>query len=278
MHMSALGAQAEVPVIGQGTWQMEHDDDAVRALREGLDLGLTHIDTAEMYGRGAVETLVGQAIAGRRDQVFLVSKVMPGNASRAGTLAACERSLRALNTDRLDLYLLHWPGAEPLEETFAAFEALQADGKIAAYGVSNFDAEELASAVALAGPGRIACNQVLYHPGERAIEHALLPACRRLRVPLVAYSPLGQGRLPGPRQPGGRELADIAVRRGVTVQQVALRFVLRHPEVFAIPKASRVAHVRDNAAAGEWALDSAEIALLEAALPPPSRRRGIPML
>lgn len=265
--------------IGQGTWEMEHDDDPVTALRRGLDLGLTHIDTAEMYGNGAVERIVGEAIRGRREEVFLVSKVLPYNASLDGTLAACERSLRHLQTDCLDLYLLHWPGSHPLDETFEAFDQLQRAGRIRAFGVSNFDDAELAEAVAVAGPGRIACNQVLYHPGERTIERRLMPAAARLGVPIVAYSPLGNGRLPSPGSPGGKALATIATARGVSIHQVALRFVLRDGGVaFAIPKAGRAAHVADNAATDAWALEPDEVAALEAALPAPAGGRGIPML
>ena len=268
----------EVPRIGQGSWQMEHDTEAVTALQRGLDLGLTHIDTAEMYGEGEVEQLVGETIAGRRDEVFLVSKVYPWNAGRESALAACERSLRRLGTDRLDAYLLHWPGSEPLEDTFEAFERLRRDGKVLSYGVSNFDVPELEQALAIAGAGNIACNQVLYHAGERAVENAVLPWCVRHDIPVVAYSPLGNGSMPAPDSSAGRGLAEVATRRGVSVAQVALRFVLRLPGVWAIPKASRPAHVEDNAAALEWALDKDEIALLERACPPSTRRHGIPML
>lgn len=175
----------EVATIGQGTWNIEGADakTAIAALRRGLDLGMTHIDTAEMYGSGAAETLVGEAIAGRRDEVFLVSKVLPHNASRNGTIAACERSLKRLKTDRLDCYLLHWRGSHPLADTVAAFEQLSADGKILSWGVSNFDVDDLDEVHEIAGAGRLACNQVLYHLRERAIEHAVIPWCERTASP-----------------------------------------------------------------------------------------------
>src|SRR5690606_15886707 len=191
-HLFGAGGPT-LGVIGQGTWYLDEAQraEALAALRAGLDHGLTHIDTAEMYGDGAAEELVGEAIAGRRDEVFLVSKVLPHNASRRGTIAACERSLKRLGTDRLDAYLLHWPGDHALEDTFAAFDELQRTGKILRWGVSNFDVPDLQEALAIAGPGRIACNQVLYHLQERAVEHAVLPWCERNDVTLVAYSPFG---------------------------------------------------------------------------------------
>ena len=202
----------EVPVIGQGTWYIEDGErrTVIAALRRGLDLGATHIDTAEMYGSGAAEEIVGEAIAGRRNQVFLVSKVLPSNASRRGTIAACERSLAHLKTDRLDCYLLHWPGNHPLEETIAAFEQLQGQGKIMSWGVSNFDVSELEEAYNIAGEGRLTCNQVLYHLKERAIEHAVIPWCESHGVAVVAYSPYGHGDFPAPGSAGGRLLQAIA--------------------------------------------------------------------
>lgn len=276
----------DVSVVGQGTWMMERERPAaVRALRAGLDLGATHVDTAEMYGDGKVEELVGEAIAGRRDEVFLVSKVLPQNASRAGTRAACEASLRRLRTTRLDLLLLHWPGCHPLGETIAAFEALVAEGSIAAWGLSNCDEDELAEAQSIAGPGRIACNQVLYHLRERAVEHAVVPFCAEHGIALVAYSPYGQaGGFPDPASPGGRVLAEVAAAAGadagreVSPRQVALAFLLRHAHAFVIPKAARAAHVAENAAAHELVLDAAALARLEAAFPRGRRRRGVPML
>jgi diketogulonate reductase-like aldo/keto reductase len=242
---------ARVPALGQGTWNLERADraSALAALRRGLDAGLTHIGTAEMYASGGVEELVGEAIRGRRDEVFLTSKVLPENASLRGTVRACERSLERLGTDRLDCYLLHWPGTHPLEDTIAAFEQLAAAGKIRWWGRSNFDEEELAEAARIAGEGRIACNQVLYHLGERSIEHAVVPFCETHGIAVVAYSPFGSGRLSGAENRGGRVLAEIARERGASPHQVALAFLLRRPSLFAVPKAARAEHVADNAAA-----------------------------
>ena len=270
----------DVPVIGQGTWNMEQDDRAacIDALRRGLDLGMTHIDTAELYGDGAVEEIVAEAIAGRRDEVFLVSKVLPHHASRRGTVKACEASLRRLGTDRLDLYLLHWPGDHPLTDTIAAFDELHAAGKVAAYGVSNFDTDELDEAVAIAGEGRIACNQVLYHLKERAIEHELVARAKDQDVAIVAYSPFGSGDFPDLRTRAGKVLAEIAREHDATPRQVALAFLTREPHVFAIPKASSVAHVEDNAGAGELALGPDAIVRLDAAFPRGRKRPGVPML
>jgi diketogulonate reductase-like aldo/keto reductase len=265
----AFGATGvEVSVIGQGTWNLEADprDEAVRALRRGLDLGLTHIDTAEMYGAGAVEELVAEAIAGRRDEVFLASKVLPQNASRAGTRRACERSLRRLQTDHLDLYLLHWPGSHPLEETLEAFESLRKDGKIRAFGVSNFDVEELETALALAGPGNIACNQVIDHLGARYVEKALAPLGAEAQVATVGYSPFGSGRFPTAASAGGRVLGEVAAAHRATPRQVALAFLVRLPGTFAIPKAGRVAHVEENVG-GMLTLTHDEIARIDAAFP-----------
>jgi diketogulonate reductase-like aldo/keto reductase len=240
---------------------------AVAALRSGLDAGMHHVDTAEMYGGGRVEELVGEALAGRRDEAFLVSKVLPENASRRGTVAACERSLRRLRTDHLDAYLLHWRGEHPLEGTIEAFEALRTAGKIRAWGVSNFDVADLEQAVAIAGEGRIACNQVLYHLGERAIEHRVLPYCEAHGIAVVAYSPFGSGRFPGRRSDGGRALAEVAEARGASERQVALAFLVRRPSVFAIPKASRADHVAVNAGAGDLGLTAGEIRRIERAFP-----------
>ncbi|HSS37380.1 MAG TPA: aldo/keto reductase, partial [Polyangia bacterium] len=242
----------QVPVVGQGTWNLEQADHAlaVAALRRGLDLGMTHIYTAEMYGQGAAEQLVAEAIAGRRDEVFLVSKVLPQNASRAGTIAACERSLARLRTDRLDCYLLHWRGSHPLEQTIAAFETLQQQGKIRSWGVSNFDAGDLAEARQIAGDGHIAANQVLYHLEERGIEHAVLPACERYGIAVVGYSPFGHKHFPSPNSSGGRVLGEIAAAHGATPRQVALRFLTRRATLFAIPKSAHPDRTAENAAAG----------------------------
>jgi diketogulonate reductase-like aldo/keto reductase len=270
----------EVAVIGQGTWHLENDDraSAIAALRRGLDLGMTHIDTAEMYGSGVAETMVGEAIAGRRDEVFLVSKVLPHNASRRGTIVACERSLARLGTDRLDCYLLHWPGSHPLEDTIAAFEQLQRDGKIRSWGVSNFDVDDLEAVRTIAAAGPLACNQVLYHVQERAIEHAVLPWCEGHGAAVVGYSPFGSGQFPGPRTKGGRALQAIADAHGATPRQVALRFLVRRPSTFAIPKAANQEHTTENAGAGDLRLTDADIAALDAALPLGPRPRGLPML
>jgi diketogulonate reductase-like aldo/keto reductase len=269
-----------IPAIGQGTWYIDsgHRADAIAALRRGLDLGMTHIDTAEMYGNGAAEQLVGEAIAGRRDEVFLISKVLPQHASRKGTIAACEKSLARLKTDHLDCYLLHWPGSHPLEDTIAGFEHLKAAGKISSWGVSNFDVDGLEEILRIAGPGSIACNQVLYHLQERAIEHAVLPWCNAHDVALVAYSPFGHSAFPGPRTTGGRLLQEIAQARGATPRQIALGFLLRSRHTFTIPKASSIAHVQENAGAGDLHLTAAEIERIDAAFPRGSAPRSLPML
>jgi diketogulonate reductase-like aldo/keto reductase len=267
-----------VAAIGQGSWHIEQGDEAaaVAALRRGLDLGLTHIDTAEMYGDGAAERIVGKAIAGRRDEVFLVSKVLPTNASTRGAVRACEKSLQRLGVERLDCYLLHWRGRYPLAETAAAFDQLQQSGKILSWGVSNFDVADLDEITALAGAP--ACNQVLYHVQERAIEHAVIPWCERHGTAVVAYTPFGQSQTPyAGKTPAARVLKDIATRRGATSRQVALRFLLRHPSMFVIPKAVSAAHIDDNAAAMGLALSAADIAAIDAAFPCGAARRDLPM-
>jgi diketogulonate reductase-like aldo/keto reductase len=268
-------------MIGQGTWNIEQADSgrAIGALRRGLDLGMTHIDTAEMYGSGAAESLVGEAIAGRRDEVFLVSKVLPHNASRNGTIAACERSLKRLRTDRLDGYLLHWRGSHALGDTVAAFEQLRADGKILSWGVSNFDVDDLDEVSRVAGAGRLACNQVLYHLRERAIEHAVIPWCEENGVAVVAYSPFGHaGGFPEPHSAGGRVLKAIADRHEATPRQVALRFLTRRASLFAIPKASNPEHAEENAGAATLDLGAAELAKIDAAFPLGRRPHSLPML
>jgi diketogulonate reductase-like aldo/keto reductase len=270
----------DVPVIGQGTWYIDTAQHAtvIAALRLGLDLGMTHIDTAEMYGSGAAETLVGKAIAGRRDEVFLVSKVLPQNASRRGTIAACDRSLARLNTDRLDCYLLHWRGEYPLEETVGAFGELEDAGKILSWGVSNFDQSDLEEVVTVADDDGPVCNQVLYHLQERAIEHDVLPWCEKNGVALVGYSPFGHGEFPGPDTRGGKVLREIADAHGATPRQVALRFLVRRPALFTIPKASNPEHTRENAAAGDLQLSAAELARIDEAFPRGPRPRSLPML
>lgn len=247
----------QVPIVGQGTWNMERDaKGSIAALRRGVELGMTHVDTAEMYGSGRVEEIVGEALRGIRDRVYLVSKVLPSNASYKGTLEACARSLARLGTDRLDLYLLHWAGREPLEETIRAFETLKKDGKILRYGVSNFDAEELDAACRL---GPIACDQVLYHLRERTIERGLLPACEKKDVAVVAYSPLGGDRgfqsLPA--------LDALAKARGATPRQLALAFLARRS--FVIVKSSSAAHVEENAVLPR--LSAEDVEAIDAAFP-----------
>jgi diketogulonate reductase-like aldo/keto reductase len=272
----------KVAAIGQGTWYIEKGSggaaSAVAALRCGLDLGMTHIDTAEMYGSGAAEEVVAEAIVGRRDEVFLVSKVLPQNASRRGTVAACDRSLARLNTDRLDCYLLHWRGQEPLEDTIAAFEQLKGAGKILSWGVSNFDVSDLEEVRQIAGEGDLVCNQVLYHLEERAIEHAVIPWCERHGVAVVAYSPFGHGRFPSPHTTGGKVLTQIAAAHKATVPQVALRYLVRRPSLFAIPKASNPEHCTENAGAADICLTEVEIARIDEAFPLGPRPRHLPML
>ncbi|HEV7603203.1 MAG TPA: aldo/keto reductase [Bradyrhizobium sp.] len=268
----------QVSVIGQGTWYIDHGDraTAIAALRRGIDLGMTHIDTAEMYGDA--ELVVAEAISGRRDEVFLVSKVLPSNASRRGAVTACDRSLKRLRTDRLDCYLLHWRGSVPLAETVAAFDELVNAGKIRSWGVSNFDADDLDEMLGAAGESSIACNQVLYHLQERAIEHAVIPWCEQHGVAVVAYSPFGHNDFPSPRGKPGAVLQTIADAHRATPRQVALAFLTRRPSVFAIPKASTPDHAADNAAAGELMLSDNEIAAIDRAFPRGREPRGLPML
>jgi len=268
----------DVSVVGQGTWYIDRGDrkQAVAALRRGLDLGMTHIDTAEMYGDA--EVVIAEAIAGRRDETYLVSKVLPSNASRRGTIAACERSLTRLKTDRLDCYLLHWRGSVPLSETVAAFEHLVSAGKIRSWGVSNFDADDLDEILDVAGEGKIACNQVLYHLQQRAIEHAVIPWCAKHGVAVVAYSPFGHNDFPKPASTGGAVLQTIAKRHGASARQVALVYLAREANVFAIPKASSAEHAAENAAAGDLVLSAEDIAALGRAFPRGPKPRGLPML
>jgi diketogulonate reductase-like aldo/keto reductase len=269
-----------VSVIGQGTWALESAprERSIAALRAGLDAGMTMIDTAEMYGSGEVEKIVGEAMQGRRDEVFLVTKVLPTNASRKGTVAACERSLARLGTDRIDLYLYHWPGPHPLEDAIAAFEELQQKGKIRYWGLSNFDVPALDRALAIAGQRGNACDQVLYHLEERAVEHAVLPWCEDHRVPLMAYSPFGSGNFPSPKSKGGKVLAEIAAAHGATPHQIALAFLLRDPIVFVIPKAGSAAHAVENAAAAEIELADEEIEAIDRAFPIGEKPQKLPTI
>jgi len=260
----------EMPILGQGTWKMgerpERRDEEIESLRLGLDLGMTLVDTAEMYADGGAEQVVGRAIRGRRHEVFVVSKVLPHNASRQGTIRAAERSLGHLGTEWIDLYLLHWPGRHPLDETFEAFELLEQQGKIRYFGVSNFDHHELESAGRLPPGKRLAVNQVLYNLERRAIERRVIPWCRRHEILVMAYSPLERGRLDR-----GTTLREIAERHGATPAQIALVWTLRHDNVVAIPKAGRPDHVRENAAALAFTLTDQDLDELDRTYTPPSR-------
>jgi diketogulonate reductase-like aldo/keto reductase len=271
----------EIPVVGQGTWMIEGNREtearAVETLRLGLDLGMTHIDTAEMYGSGRAEELVGEAIAGRRDEVFLVSKVLPSNASYEGTLRACRRSLKRLGTDRLDLYLLHWPGSHPIRETMRAMEELASAGLIRYFGVSNFDVDELEEAQRAVSTGRIACNQVLYHLGDRGIERRLLSYCARHEIAVVGYSPFGHSGFPSPASRGGKALAEVAARHGRTPRQVVLKFLTRHPGTFTIPKTTHPERARENAAV-DWDLTAEDLAEIDTAFPAPGRDTPLGMI
>ncbi len=259
-----------IPKVGQGTWRMGEKPGwravEVAALRLGFDLGLTLVDTAEMYADGGAEDMVGEAIAGRRDGVFVVSKVLPHNASRAGTLRACERSLRRLRTDRIDLYLLHWPGSHPLGETLEAFESLRDDGKIRHHGVSNFDLRAMRDAARLPGGAAVAANQILYHLSERGPERGLIPWCFERGVIVMAYSPLAQGRL-GRK----RALESVARRHACSPERVALAWTIRSEGVVAIPMSSNPDHIRDNAAAPALRFTEEDLAELDAAFPAPKR-------
>ena len=274
----ALPDGTNVPALGQGTWHMGERGGAAKAevasLRLGIDLGMTLIDTAEMYGSGGAEQVVAQAIAGQRDKIFLVSKVSPHNASRTGVGAACERSLKRLGTERIDLYLLHWPGSHPLEDTVTAFEELKAAGKIGAWGVSNFDVQEMQSLMRIKEGAACATNQVLYHPDSRGIEYDLLPWCAQHRMSVMAYSPVGQGG----RLLRSTALAAVAKRHNATPAQIAIAWGLRHPHVISIPKAVDATHLRQNAAAGDITLTQEDLAAIDAAHPPPRRKQSLGML
>lgn len=266
-----------VPRLGQGSWHMAEDprrrESEIAALRLGLDVGMTVIDTAEMYANGAAEELVGAAIAGRRDEVFLVSKVLPQHATPHGIIAACEGSLRRLRTDRLDLYLLHWRGPLPLADILIGFGALIHAGKIRSWGVSNFDRSDMAELVSLAGGSGVTADQVLYNLTRRGSEWDLLPWCQANGIPIMAYSPIEQGRLL--RHP---VVLGVAARQGATPAQVALAWVLQHDQIIAIPKAGTPAHVRENRAALDLRLTPRDLAELDRAFPPPSGPRPLEML
>lgn len=270
-----------VAVVGQGTWNVETSDrkEAIKALQVGFDLGITHVDTAEMYGAGKAEEIVSEAISGRRDEIFLVSKVLPSNASRRSTIAACEKSLARLKTDRLDCYLLHWRGQYKLSDTIEAFEELKREGKILSWGVSNFDDDDLEEALEIAGEGKIACNQVLYHLNERAIEHAVIPWCEKHNVAVVGYSPFGStGGFPKANSAAGKVLKEVADAHSATVHQVALSFLTRLDILFSIPKSADPKHAADNAAACNLKLSKADIEKLESAFPLGRRPGSLPMI
>jgi diketogulonate reductase-like aldo/keto reductase len=277
MRTVSLPSGERIPALGQGTWDMGEDpverDEELRALRLGLDLGLTLIDTAETYGDGASEDLVGEAIDGRRDEVFLVSKVLPANATRHGTIEACERSLKRLRTDRLDMYLLHWRGQLPLDKTIEAMNELKDAGKIRHWGVSNFDAVDLAELVMLAGGDTVETDQVLYNPFHRGIEYELLPWCRDGGMPIMAYSPTNRGKLIE-----NDVVVEIATKHDAAPSQIALAWVLRHDEVCAIPKAAMHEHVRENRGALDIRLDTEDLKLLDEEFPPPTGPVPLEML
>ena len=271
-----------MPVLGQGTWGMGERrsafDAEVAALQLGLDLGLSLIDTAEMYGEGGAEMVVAEAIKGRRDEVFLVSKVYPHNASRRGVVAACEKSLMRLKTDRLDAYLLHWRGTIPLVETLDAFQSLRQAGKILDYGVSNFDVNDMEDAAALPGGNAMATNQVLYNLVNRGIEWDLLPWCKARSIPVMAYSPFVSAPPALTRLLGHATVKTVAARHDATPAQIALAFILHQPGVVAIPKAVQPAHIRQNRAAYDLTLTAKDLTDLDAAFPPPRRKVPLAML
>ena len=277
MRTLKLSSGQLIPVLGMGTWRMGenalHRQSEIDALRHGLDLGLSLIDTAEMYGEGGAEEVIAQAIANRRESVFLVSKVYPHNASVKGAIAACERSLKRLKTDYLDVYLLHWRGSVPLAETLEAFETLQQSGKIRSYGVSNFDVEDMEEASQLKGGKGIVTNQVLYNLMRRGIEWNLLPWCRQQGIPIMAYSPIEQGRLLN-----NKTIKAIAQERGVTAAIVAIAWLLHQEDIIVIPKSSRIDHVEQNYAAKDLKLSAEELAALDVAFPPPTKPVGLEML
>src|SRR5215471_14611033 len=276
LPMATLPGGERVPALGQGTWHMGENRrrmaEEAAAVRLGIELGMTLIDTAEMYGNGGAEEMVAHAAEGRRDDLFIVSKVYPHNASRAGVVAACERSLERLRTDRIDLYLLHWRGSIPLAETLAGFEQLWCDGKIRHYGVSNFDRADMAEWVALRGGETVAADQVLYNLSRRGPEWDLVPWCRERGVAIMAYTPLGQGRMLG-----NRGLAEIARRREATPAQIALAWLLREEGTIVIPKAARPEHVRENRGALDVALTEDDLAALDRAFPPPKGKTALGM-
>lgn len=274
---TSLPSGARIPVLGQGTWHMGEKKasaaDEARSLRHGIDLGMTLIDTAEMYADGGAEKIVAEAIRGRRDDAFIVSKVLPSNASREGTIRACEASLKRLGTDHVDLYLLHWRGRYPLAETVEAFETLKRSGKIGAWGVSNFDTDDMDELLAVADGSNVAANQVLYNLARRGIEYDLLKDSQARGIAVMAYSPLDEGRLL--RHP---DLIHIAKAHQATVAQVALAFLLRNPGVIVIPKTAMQERARENRQAADIRLTSDDLAILDRAFPPPARKMPLEMI
>jgi diketogulonate reductase-like aldo/keto reductase len=282
VRTTLLPSGRPIPVLGQGTWRMGEDpsrrQSEIAALRFGLDLGMMLIDTAEMYGEGSAEEIVGEAVADSRSEVFVVTKVYPHNATRRGAVEACARSLRRLKTDYIDLYLLHWRGDVPLSETLEAFQRLKEEGRIRDYGVSNFDVADMEEAFALPGGDEIATNQVLYNLAHRGIEWDLIPWCRERRIPIMAYSPVGHKSAEQKRMLGHPNIKSIAARHNATLAQAALAWLLRHPDIVAIPKASRPEHLRENRSALEIELTARDIKELDKAFPPPARKIPLEML
>lgn len=282
VRTTPLPSGRAMPVLGQGTWRMGEDrserESEVAALRYGLDLGMNLIDTAEMYGEGGAEEVVAEAIADRREEVFVVTKVYPHNATRRGAIQACERSLRRLKTDYIDLYLLHWRGDVPLAETVEAFQQLKETGKILEHGVSNFDVSDMEEWMALPGGDEVATNQVLYNLGTRGIEWSLIPWSRERRIPIMAYSPVAQKSAEQKRMFNDRNLNSIAAEHGATPAQIALAWVLREPDIIAIPKASQPQHIRENRAALDVELSPGDLEQLEKSFPPPRRKVPLEML
>lgn len=275
----------DVPIVGMGTWMIEGrtkdaDKRAIEAMQLGIDLGMTHIDTAEMYGNGRAEELVAKAVNGRRQSVFLVSKVLPTNASYDRTLKACERSLKRLKTDFIDLYLLHWPSSQhPIGETMRAMEKLVDEGMIRFIGVSNFDVDQLREAQRALKKYRIACNQVLYHITYRAIEHDLLPYCAQNKIAIVGYSPFGHGNFPSTQSRGGKVLGEIAKKHDRTMRQIVLNFLTRDSNLFTIPKAANRDHVRENSrAVGNWQLTDEDIVTIDRTFPLPTANKRLEMI
>ena len=279
MRTVTLATGEKIPQLGIGTWHMGERGTnraaEAKAVRTAIDLGITLIDTAEMYGEGGAEEVIAEATkeAGLRQKLFIVSKVYPHNASRSGAIAACERSLKRLKTDRLDLYLLHWQGSHPLSETVAAFEKLKADGKIRHWGVSNFDVDDMAELAGVKDGGKCVSNQVLYHLGSRGIDFDLIADSAKNKVMVMAYSPLGQGAILG-----NAALAKVAAKHGVTPAAIAIAWTMRHPHVVSIPKAANLAHVKENMAAANLVLHAQDLATLDAAFPPPQRKKPLGML